>query len=254
MNGVDLCIVAGLLVGGIYGWRAGLLRCLLGLAALVGSVWLALARGGWIGDHFGARLGMSPSTAAWTGAGLILCVSLAGFLLILALLERVLRASALGPFNAIGGGILGLLNGALCLGLALSFLSLHPPHSDLPGHLTASALARPVERISRTLVAGLRRVSPNVEEMLGRMKADQGSVVSRSPEVVEEVSRRAGQVRAEVDTLIARSVGDSSESRAPIPDAKTSPALKDSAKVRRQESKRKAAARDTAGIRPSLTP
>lgn len=248
MNWVDGVIIGGLLIGGVYGWRAGLIRCLLGLAAVIGSVWLSLARGAWVGDHFGARLGVAPSTAVWMGAGLLLCVSLAAFLLLIALLERVLRQSALGPLNAIGGGIIGLLNGSLCLGLGLSFLNLHPPHSGLPAHLAASSLARPVQRVSRSLVTAIRGVSPSVEDLLGRMKADRESVVSRSPGVAEEISRRAGQVRAEVDTLLAPSPADSAGSRAT---GSTAPGSRqDSTKAGKpgHGPKHKPVVRDTAGV------
>lgn len=204
MNFVDLGIVIGLLISGAYGWRTGLLRCLLGLAAIVASVWLALSRGGWVGDRIGAWAGLSPPVSAWVGAGLILVVASLGFTFIISLLDKMIRTSALGPINAIGGGLVGLLNGALVIGLLLPFLSFYPLHSRLPATLSASALARPVERVCGTLVAGIRRVSPNVEDLLRRMRADQGSVISRSPEVVEEVSRRAGQVWDEVDTLVGQ--------------------------------------------------
>lgn len=221
MNFVDLFIGVVLLLSGTYGWRTGLLRCLLGLAAIAASVWLALARGGWVGDRVGAWAGWSPAASAWVGAGLILAAAFLGCGLVIFFLDRMVRASPLGPVNAVGGGVVGLLNGAIGIGLLLSFLSFYPLHSRLPAQLAASSLARPVQRLCGTLVAGIRWASPDVEDLLRRLRADQGSVVSRSPEVVEEVSRRVGQVWAEVDTLVASGQKDSSESRVQSPGSKT---------------------------------
>lgn len=247
MNWVDLFIAAGLVAAGVYGWHAGLSRCLLSLAGLIGSVWLSLARGGWLGDLFAARIGLSPVAAAWIGAGLILGLSLAAFLLLISLLDRLLRSSTLGPADAIAGGFLALLNGALCLGLALSFLSLHPLHSGIPSRLRASFLAGPIQRVSKSLIEGVRRVSPSAEVMLARLRADRESAVSRSPEVVEAISRGVGQVRAELDTLISRSVGDSSAPGVRAPTPRPTPVPRDTTQARhlRKPPRGKPSGRDT---------
>ena len=202
VNFLDIIISVILIICFLYGWRRGLLGSLLGLMGIIGSVWLALARGGWLGDLLGEWVDLSPSASAWLGAGLILLVSLLCSFLIITFLDRLIRFAGLGPINAVGGGAVGLINGVIGLGLLFSFLSFHPIFPGLPGYLSSSSLADPVEGASRRLVAGIRHFSPNVEDLLERMREDRGSVIHRDPVVLEEVSRRVEKILTEMDSLV----------------------------------------------------
>ena len=207
MNIVDLCIAICLFFIGLQGWRRGLLRSLLGLAGFLASVWFALALGGWAGDRIQRWLDLSTVASAWTGAGLVLLVAGAVSFVIIAVLDRMIRSSPLKPINSVGGGVIGLLTGVLFLGLVISFLTLHPVHSSMQGRLSRSFLSQPVKRCSAVLVALIRRASPSVQDLLTRMKADERSVVHRSPEVADEVSKRVDQIWTEVDSLVGKGQG-----------------------------------------------
>ncbi len=146
MTGIDWILALPLLYAAYRGFREGIAAQLGGMIGLIAGVWLA-----WhFGDVLGSWMGLDEPLA--TAAGFL--TILVGVMIVLALLGRLLRGlfrfAGLGPFDAIGGVLLGVLKMALLLSvLLLAFLPLNRAGGWVsPQTLERSRLYKPLSQVA----------------------------------------------------------------------------------------------------------
>ena len=146
MNLMDWILALPLLYAAYAGFREGIAAQLGGLIGLIAGVWLAWR----FGEDVGGWMGLEEPIAVAAG---FLAV-LVGVMIALALLGRLLRGlfrfAGLGPFDAIGGVVLGVLKMALLLSvLLLAFIPVNRAGGWIsPRTLERSRLYKPVSQIA----------------------------------------------------------------------------------------------------------
>lgn len=155
MSGFDIFVGLLLVYAAWRGFRDGVLVQLGGIAGLVAGVWVAFR----YGTAFGLRLRLEGATASVVGfiailLGVLLAVALVG-----RLARRIFRIAGLGPLDAVGGLLLGVVK----MGLALSVLLLlfEPLNEQAKwidrGRFEQAALYRPVREAGTLLFPYLVR-------------------------------------------------------------------------------------------------
>lgn len=176
---VDAVAAALLLVFAIWGWRRGAARTLTGLVALVVGLYLAtIGFAPLVSLLEGLAPGIDPlvlRAAALLGGGWLL-LALASWL-IGHLLQRALRALALGGADALLGAGLGVLQGAAVATVATT-LALLLGASPLPLPEALDALARAVTA-SQTASIVQATVYPAIQLLVGGLLPEALDVLLR---------------------------------------------------------------------------
>ncbi|MDY6906692.1 MAG: CvpA family protein [Chloroflexota bacterium] len=110
MHWLDILIIVFLVLSTLLGVWRGMISTILPLAGLIGGIVLAgryyNVVGGWLPID-------NPEYAKWTAFAIIVVVVLIVAIILALLLKRLLRRMYLGWADMLGGGILGLLLGAI---------------------------------------------------------------------------------------------------------------------------------------------
>lgn len=122
MNALDWILALPLLYAAYVGFRDGIAAQLGGLIGLIAGVWLACH----FGVSVGQWLGWDSPVAPIAGFLAVLLGVMVAVVLLGRLLKGLFRFAGLGPFDAVGGLVLGVLKMALMLSvLLLAFVPLN---------------------------------------------------------------------------------------------------------------------------------
>ena len=201
MNIVDLIFVLGLFWFARKGWQIGLVQSLIMLLSVILAYGFALTYG-----ETTARALFD--TTEDLGAG----TALTGFLVVFAgvltacyfigrTLHGMLRQSPLGAIDAFGGIALGLVQGALILGLITIFLHAKPIHSRMPEFIDNSALGAPLQKSARVIANGVQAMFPNVKNLLEAL----GIQIEKTPPLIEKLNEEAGKARKKINEMLEES-------------------------------------------------
>ena len=196
MNIIDLILALGLFYLAWKGWQIGLVQSLIGLISVVLAYGCALA----YGESLARALFDSTSEGAvligFFAVGLAVLISC---YLIGQAIHRVLHASPLGLVDAVGGGILGLAQGVLIIGLLTLFLHANPIHSRVPELIDDSALGPPLQKAARVIADGVQAMFPNVKTTLEKLGIQTSSQV---PPLIQKLNKEARDARDKINELI----------------------------------------------------
>ena len=196
MNIIDPILALGLFYLAWKGWQIGLVQSLIWLISVVLAYGCALA--------YGESLAHALFDSTSEGAVLIgffavgLAVLIACYLIGQAI-HRVLHASPLGLVDAVGGGILGLAQGVLIIGLLTLFLRANPIHSRVPELIDNSALGPPLQKAARVIADGVQAMFPNVKTTLEKLGIQTASQV---PPLIQKLNKEARDARDKINELI----------------------------------------------------
>lgn len=196
MNIIDPILALGLFYLAWKGWQIGLVQSLIWLISVVLAYGCALA--------YGESLAHALFDSTSEGAVLIgffavgLAVLIACYLIGQAI-HRVLHASPLGLVDAVGGGILGLAQGVLIIGLLTLFLRANPIHSRVPELIDDSALGPPLQKAARVIADGVQAMFPNVKTTLEKLGIQ---TASRVPPLIQKLNKEARDARDKINELI----------------------------------------------------
>ncbi len=204
MTIIDPILALGLFYLARKGWQTGLVQSLIGLISVVLAYGCALAYGEAL-----ARALFDSTGDLGEGAALIgfLAVGLAVLIacyLIGQAIHGVLQASPLGAIDAIGGGVLGLAQGILIIGLLTLFLRANPFHSRVPELIDESALGPPLQKAARVIADGVQAMYPNVKTMLEKLGIQ---TASQAPPLIEKLNKEARDTRVKINELLDESGG-----------------------------------------------
>ena len=196
MNIIDPILALGLFYLAWKGWQIGLVQSLIWLISVVLAYGCALA--------YGESLARTLFDSTSEGTVLIgffavgLAVLIACYLIGQAI-HRVLHASPLGLIDAVGGGILGLAQGVLIIGLLTLFLRANPIHSRVPELIDDSALGPPLQKAARVIADGVQAMFPNVKTTLEKLGIQTASQV---PPLIQKLNKEARDARDKINELI----------------------------------------------------
>ena len=207
MNIIDLILALGLFVFARKGWQIGLVQSLIWLISVVLAYGCALAYGEPLARVLFDSTGEGAALIGFLAVGL--AVSIACYLIGQAI-HRILQASPLGAIDAIGGGILGLAQGVLLIGLLALFLRANPIHNRVPELIDGSALGPPLQKAARVLADGVQAMFPSVKTTLEKLGIQTASQV---PPLIEKLNEGARDARDKIDELLdaARDSADSGQ-------------------------------------------
>lgn len=199
MNIIDLILALGLFYLARKGWQIGLVQSLIGLLSVVLAYGCALVYGEPLARALFDSTGDLGEGAALIGFLAVgLAVSIACYLIGQAI-HRVLQASPLGAIDAIGGGILGLAQGILIIGLLTLFLRANPIHNRVPELIDESALGPPLQKAARVIADGVQAMFPKVKTTLEKLGIQTASQV---PPLIEKLNEEARDARDKIDELL----------------------------------------------------
>ena len=201
MNIVDLILVLGLFWFARKGWQIGLVQSLIMLLSVILAYGLALAYGEATARALFDTTGDIGRGAALFGFLVIFAAVLVACYFIGSALHKALRASPLGAIDAFGGIALGLVQGALILGLLAIFLHANPIHSRVPEYIDNSALGAPLQKSARVIADGVQAMYPNVKTLLEKL----GIQTSKTPPLIEELNKEAREAKKKINELIDKS-------------------------------------------------
>lgn len=196
MNIIDPILALGLFYLAWKGWQIGLVQSLIWLISVVLAYGCALAYGESL-----ARV-LFDSTSEGTVLIGFFAVGLAVLIacyLIGQAIHRVLHASPLGLVDAVGGGILGLAQGVLIIGLLTLFLRANPIHNRVPELIDDSALGPPLQKAARVIADGVQAMFPNVKTTLEKLGIQ---TASRVPPLIQKLNKEARDARDKINELI----------------------------------------------------
>ena len=196
MNIIDPILALGLFYLAWKGWQIGLVQSLIWLISVVLAYGCALAYGESL-----ARV-LFDSTSEGTVLIGFFAVGLAVLIacyLIGQAIHRVLHASPLGLIDAVGGGILGLAQGVLIIGLLTLFLRANPIHSRVPELIDDSTLGPPLQKAARVIADGVQAMFPNVKTTLEKLGIQTSSQV---PPLIQKLNKEARDARDKINELI----------------------------------------------------
>ena len=131
MNWIDLLIIVVLGIGVLHGARKGLVRQVLGLTSLVGSLLAGYLYMEGAGLWLASQIGIPMQYAMVAGFMAVFLGVMLGFIIVSRLLDKVISdAPLLGGLNKIIGAGLGLLSAGLMLSLILNLGSVVGLPSD----------------------------------------------------------------------------------------------------------------------------
>lgn len=201
MNIVDLILALGLFWFARKGWQIGLVQSLIMLLSVILAYCCALAYGEATARALFDTTGDIGRGAALFGFLVIFAAVLVACYFIGSALHKALRASPLGAIDAFGGIALGLVQGALILGLLAIFLHANPIHSRVPEYIDNSALGAPLQKSARVIADGVQAMYPNVKTLLEKL----GIQTSKTPPLIEELNKEAREAKKKINELIDKS-------------------------------------------------
>lgn len=150
MNGYvgwpDVVIIAVLAIAAIKGFARGLLAELGGIVAVLLALAAAFYYNGFADTLIGKTFKMDAGSAHITGVVVSGVVVYGVIILLLWFISRYTNLPALGAGNAIGGGIIGIVKGAILLCVALFIATLFPLTTQLRSDLHKSHLVAMLEQ------------------------------------------------------------------------------------------------------------
>ena len=201
MNIVDLILVLGLFWFARKGWQIGLVQSLIMLLSVILAYCCALAYGETIARALFDTTGDIGRGAALFGFLVIFAAVLVACYFIGSALHKALRASPLGAIDAFGGIALGLVQGALILGLLAIFFHANPIHSRVPEYIDNSALGAPLQKSAHVIADGVQAMYPDVKTTLEKL----GIQTSKTPPLIEELNKEAREAKKKINELIDKS-------------------------------------------------
>ena len=160
MNWVDALVLLTLGVAFWGGYRAGVVRELIGLAAIVIAWVLAGAFAGPFADSIGAQFGVSVSIAHLIGFWLLFLVVFAAVRAAGWLLERAASLPLIKIVSGVGGGIVAAAKAVLLLWFLLFVALFFPISGDVRTAMRASPSARAIDSLDTPAYAMLEGALP----------------------------------------------------------------------------------------------
>jgi len=160
MNWVDGLVILTLAVAFWGGYRAGVVRELIGLAAIVLAWVLAGAFAGPFADSLAAAWGTSVAVAHLIGFWLLFLVVFAGVRALGWLLERFASLPIIKIVSGIGGGIVASAKAVLLLWFVLFVALFFPISSDVRDAMRNSSTARAIDALDTPVYAMLEGALP----------------------------------------------------------------------------------------------
>lgn len=160
MNWVDALVILTMAVAFWGGYRAGVVRELIGLIAIVLAWVLAGAFAGPFSESLGRDWGLSVSVAHLIGFWLLFLIVFAAIRAVGWLLERVASLPIIKVVSGIGGGIVASAKAVLLLWIVLFVSLFFPIAGDVRGAMRASPLARAIDSLDVPAYAMLESALP----------------------------------------------------------------------------------------------
>jgi len=160
VNWVDALVFLTLAVAFWGGYRAGVVRELIGLAAIVIAWVLAGAFAGPFSDSLGVQLGVSVSVAHLIGFWLLFLVVFAAVRAGGWLLEKFATLPIIKVVSGIGGGIVAAAKSVLLLWFLLFVALFFPISNDVRTAMRASPSARAIDSLDTPAYAMLESALP----------------------------------------------------------------------------------------------
>jgi membrane protein required for colicin V production len=143
MNLVDILIWVVLLIFAVKGFMKGLVREVCSLLGLVLGGWIAFACYHPLAEVLRSHIRLPYSVASFLSFAVIFLASGLLFFFLGHLLTTLFKIILLGGVNRIGGVLIGVVQGALVLCVALSLGTLKPMPGTVRAHIERAASARP---------------------------------------------------------------------------------------------------------------
>lgn len=217
MNIVDLFLLIGLCWMVFRGCRTGLVRSLVGLLSFILAYGLGLAYGGAVSEWIsGEPAGRGPALLGFV------CVFLATLIacyLLGRMLQAMLKATPFGVVDTLCGGILGLAQGLLLLGLLILLLRTYSPHPGVRAYIDDARLTRHVQQACLVLMDAVKAAVPRASEFYRYLVPDDPKA-SIHP-FMDSITRETGKARDRLKGLIEES---QSKEKQELEDLQTPPA------------------------------
>lgn len=201
MNFVDLILLIGLCWMVFRGCRTGLVRGLVGLVSFILAYGLGLTYGGAVSEWIsGERAGHGPALLGFV------CVFLATLIacyLLGRMLQAMLKATPFGVLDTLCGGILGLAQGLLLLGLLILLLRAYSPHPGIKAYIDDARLTRHVQQACLVVMDAVKAAIPRASELYRYLVPDNQE--SSTHPFVESMTRETGKARERLKGLIEES-------------------------------------------------
>ena len=201
MNIVDLIFALGLFWFARKGWQIGLVQSLIMLFSVILAYGFALTYGETTARALFDTTEDLSSGAALFGFLVVFVAVLAACYFLGRTLHGMLRTSPLGAIDAFGGIALGLVQGALILGLVAIFFLAHPIHSRVPEFIDNSTLGAPLQKSARMIADGVQTMFPDVKNLLEKL----GIQIEKTPPLIEKLNKEAGEARKKIDEMLEES-------------------------------------------------
>lgn len=160
MNWVDALVALTLAVAFWGGYRAGVVRELIGLAAIVLAWVLAGAFAGPFSDSLGQQLGVSVAVAHLIGFWLLFLVVFAAVRALGWFLERVASLPIIKIVSGVGGGVVAAAKAVLLLWLLLFVALFFPISPDVRSAMRNSPSSRLIDSLDAPAYAMLEGALP----------------------------------------------------------------------------------------------
>jgi membrane protein required for colicin V production len=160
MNWVDALVVLTMAVAFWGGYRAGVVRELIGLAAIVIAWVLAGALAGPFADGLQQQLGVSVAIAHLIGFWLLFLFVFAGVRALGWLLERMTSLPVIKVVSGVGGGVVASAKAVLLLWFLLFVALFFPISPDVRAAMRASPSARAIDTLDTPAYAMLESALP----------------------------------------------------------------------------------------------
>ncbi len=168
LNPLDILLVIPLAWYGIKGFRAGFIREITALLALVGGVYIAAQFSWFVGGYLERAVGsetryISVASFAITFIGVIVLMHLTG-----RVATRMVKMAALGLPNCLAGALFGFLKTAFVLSVVLFIYSEFDPGMRLVPEKwqEKSVLYEPVSGMAPAVIPHARKQQESVRELL----------------------------------------------------------------------------------------
>jgi membrane protein required for colicin V production len=203
MNIVDLILVIGLCWMVFRGCRIGLVRGLVGLVSFILAYGLGLAYGGVVSEWIsGQNAGHGP---AMLGFVCVFFSTLIACYLFGRMLQAMLKATPLGVVDTLCGGVFGMAQGVLLLGLLILLLRAYPPHPRVKVYIDDARLTRQVQQACLVLMDVFKAGVPRASELYKYLEPEKQK--SSIHPFVDSMTRGTGKARAKLKGLIEESQG-----------------------------------------------
>ena len=160
MNWVDALVLLTFGVAFWGGYRAGVVREVIGLASIVVAWVLAGLFAGPFSDSLGVALGVSVAIAHLIGFWLLFLIVFAGVRALGWFLERAAALPIIKVVSGVGGGVVAAAKAALLLWLILFIALFFPISPDVRAAMRASPTARAIDSLDTPAYAMLEGALP----------------------------------------------------------------------------------------------